>query len=69
MCAYNHILSYIRINMASRLKEVILPLRFVLLRPGLGRCAQIWGPWYKKGMDLLEMVQRRAIIRQLEHLL
>ena len=49
--------------------EVIIPLYFVLVRPYVEHCTQAGGPQYRKDVELLERVQRRAMkmIRGLEH--
>ena len=56
--------------MVSRAGEVILLLYCVLVRPYLDYCIQMWSPQYRRDIDLLEHVQRRAteMIQGIEHL-
>ena len=56
----NCILGCTKGGVVSRVRDAIVTLYSALMRPHLEYCIQVWDPQYKKEVELLERVQRRA---------
>jgi ribonuclease P/MRP protein subunit RPP40 len=56
----NAVLGMIKRNINFKSKEIMVRLYKALVRPHLEYCVQVWSPYLRKDINMLERVQRRA---------
>jgi ribonuclease P/MRP protein subunit RPP40 len=56
----NRILGMIKRSVCYLSKDVVLKLYKSLVRPHLQYCVQAWRPYFRKDIELMERIQRRA---------
>ena len=56
----NQFLGMIRRNITYKVKCLIIPLYKAIVIPHLEYCIQVWNPYLRKDIELLEKIQRRA---------
>ena len=56
----NQVLGMIRRNITYKDKSLIVPLYKAIVRPHLEYCIQVWSPYIRNDIDMLEKIQRRA---------
>ena len=56
----NQVLGIIRRNITYKENSLIVPLYTAIVRPHLEYCIQAWSPYFRKYIDRLDKIQRRA---------
>jgi len=66
----NRILGTIKRNFTDRTQSTLIPLYKSLVRPHLEYCCSVWNPHFRKDIELIEGVQRRAteLVKDVEHI-
>ena len=68
--SFKHILGLIKRNFTDRSQSTLIPLYRSIVRPHSEYCYSVWNPHFRKDIELIEGVQRRAtkVVKDVEHL-